>query len=385
MTESVPSRRRRGWRDWAADFGLFALAAAYGLVWLGILEDEGVPESVMFFEQILGIVGLAAIWFRRRWPVGVAVALIPLSSIGDVVDGAQLVALFTVALYRPVKTTLLVAGGSMAGFATFLVIYSFVGRQPDDPLGVVVAFNAALTFGVVGWGLFIRHRRQLVLSLEERAVRAEAEAKLRAEQSQARAREEIAREMHDVLGHRLSLLSVHAGALEFRPDAPPSEIAQAAGVIRASAHQALQDLREVIGVLRSSVAGELPTPTLADVHRLVTEASRSGSVVELRSSVSGTVPDGLGRTAYQIVQEGLTNARKHAPSAPVTVLLSGSPGTGLSVEVLNPSPAGGSPGPGSGQGLLGLAERAALVAGRLEYGPTADGGFRLAAWLPWPA
>ncbi len=384
MTESVPSRRRRGWRDWTADFGLFALAAAYGLVWLGILEDEGVPESVMFFEQILGIVGLAAIWFRRRWPVGVAVALIPLSSIGDVVDGAQLVALFTVALYRPVKTTLLVAGGSMAGFATFLVIYSFVGRQPDDPLGVVVAFNAVLTFGVVGWGLFIRHRRQLVLSLEERAVRAEAEAKLRAEQSQARAREEIAREMHDVLGHRLSLLSVHAGALEFRPDAPPSEIAQAAGVIRASAHQALQDLREVIGVLRSSVAGELPTPTLADVHRLVTEASRSGSVVELRSSVSGTVPDGLGRTAYRIVQEGLTNARKHAPSAPVTVLLAGSPGTGLSVEVLNPS-SSAAPGAGSGQGLLGLAERAALVAGRLEYGPTADGGFRLAAWLPWPA
>lgn len=385
MTESAPSRRRRGWRDWAADFGLFALAVAYGLVWLGILEDEGVPESVLFFEQVLGILGLVAIWFRRRWPVGIAIALIPLSSIGDVIDGAQLVALFTVALYRPVKTTLLVAGASMAGFATFLVVYSFVGPQPDDPLGVVVAFNAVLTFGVVGWGLFIRHRRQLVLSLEERAVRAEAEAKLRAEQSQARAREDIAREMHDVLGHRLSLLSVHAGALEFRPDAPPAEVAAAAGVIRASAHQALQDLREVIGVLRAPVAGELPTPTLADVHRLVTEASRSGTVVELRSSVSGTVPDGLGRTAYRIVQEGLTNARKHAPSAPVTVLLAGSPGTGLSVEVLNPSSSAAIPGAGSGQGLLGLSERAALAAGRLEYGPTADGGFRLAGWLPWPA
>jgi signal transduction histidine kinase len=384
MTETAPSRRRRGWRDWAADFGLFALAVMYGLIWLGILEDEGTAEGVLFFEEVLGVVGLLAIWFRRRWPVGIAIALIPFSSIGDVVDGAQLVALFTVALYRPVKTTLLVAGAAMAGFATFLVVYSFVGPRPDDPLGVVVAFNAVLTFGVVGWGLFIRHRRQLVLSLRERAVRAEAEARLRAEQSQARAREEIAREMHDVLGHRLSLLSVHAGALEFRPDAPASEIAEAAGVIRASAHQALQDLREVIGVLRAPVRGDVPQPTLADVHGLVTESAQSGTVVELRSSVEGTVPDGLGRTAYRIVQEGLTNARKHAPGAPVTVLLAGSPGSGLSVEVLNAASVSSSA-PGSGQGLLGLAERAALASGRLEYGPTAGGGFRLAAWLPWPA
>ncbi len=96
----------------------------------------------------------------------------------------------------------------------------------------------------------VRSRRQLVVTLRERARRAEAEAELRAEQAQRLAREAIAREMHDVLAHRLTLLSVHAGALEFRPDAPAAEVGRAAGVIRDSAHEALQDLREIIGVLR---------------------------------------------------------------------------------------------------------------------------------------
>jgi signal transduction histidine kinase len=141
--------------------------------------------------------------------------------------------------------------------------------------------------------------------------------------------------MHDVLGHRLSLLSVHAGALEFRPDASPEEIARAAKVIRENAHLALQDLREVIGVLRAPV-GELPQPTLADLRQLVAESGRAGMRVGLREELGGaTVPDLVGRTAYRTVQEGLTNARKHAPGAEVVVRLAGSPGEGLTVEVGN--------------------------------------------------
>ena len=175
----------------------------------------------------------------------------------------------------------------------------------------------AVQSAAVGWGLFIHFRRQLVLSLRDRATRAETEAQLRAEQAQQRARDEIAREMHDVLGHRLSLLSVHAGALEFRPDASAEEIARAAKVIRENAHQALQDLREVIGVLRAPV-GELPQPTLADVRQLVAESGRAGMRVSLRDETGGAaVPDLVGRTAYRIVQEALTNARKHAPGAEV--------------------------------------------------------------------
>ena len=274
-----------------------------------------------------------------------------------------------------------------------------VRPEPGVPAIALFLFGVVVQGAAVGWGLFIHYRRQLVLSLRDRAVRAETEAHLRAEQAQQRARDEIAREMHDVLGHRLSLLSVHAGALEFRPDASPEEIARAAKVIRENAHLALQDLREVVGVLRAPV-GELPQPTLADVRQLVAESGRAGMRVGLREELGGTtLPDLVGRTAYRTVQEGLTNARKHAPGAEVVVRLAGSPGEGLTVEVCNEAPGsrpapGPDPGPaagaeavsdpGPGQGLVGLAERVALADGRLEHGPTAADGWRLAAWLPWP-
>src|SRR4029450_3306169 len=164
-------------------------------------------------------------------------------------------------------------------------------------------------------GLFIQYRRQLILSLRDRAARAETEGQLRAQQAQQRTRGEIAGEMHDVVGHRLSLLSVHAGALEFRPDASAEEIAGAARVIRENAHQALQDLREVVGVLRAPV-GELPQPTLADVLPLVEESVRAGMRVDLRQG-NGAVPDLVGRTAYRVVQEALPNAAKAPPGAGV--------------------------------------------------------------------
>ena len=129
--------------------------------------------------------------------------------------------------------------------------------------------------------------------------------------------------MHDVLAHRLTLLSVHAGALEFRPDAPPAEVARAAGVIRDSAHEALQDLRQIIGVLRSPGEGadDRPQPTLATLDALVAESREAGMKVVLDSRVpdASGVPAATGRNAYRIAQEALTNARKHAPGAEVTV------------------------------------------------------------------
>ncbi|WP_332836372.1 sensor histidine kinase [Streptomyces odonnellii] len=196
--------------------------------------------------------------------------------------------------------------------------------------------------------------------------------------------------MHDVLAHRLSLLSVHAGALEFNPSASAADIRHAAEVIRDSAHQALQDLREVIGVLRAPTAGPdgregWPQPTLADVGRLVAESRDAGMGVTYQQEAgdADTLPAATGRTAYRIVQEGLTNARKHAPDSEITVAVSGRPGEGLTVAVTNPLP--GSPGttiPGAGQGLIGLGERAQLAGGRLEHGPR-GGSFVLRAWLPW--
>jgi len=396
-TASAAAPRRRP-RDWVVDTLLFLLAVlAWLLTTANRLEasTEVAPAWLFDLDQVAGALGCLGLWLRRRWPVGLALALVALSTFSETVAGAMVVALFTVAIHRPPRTTARVYALSVLA----ALVYVVVRPEPGVPAIALFLFGVVVQGAAVGWGLFIHYRRQLVLSLRDRAVRAETEAHLRAEQAQQRARDEIAREMHDVLGHRLSLLSVHAGALEFRPDASPEEIARAAKVIRENAHLALQDLREVVGVLRAPV-GELPQPTLADVRQLVAESGRAGMRVGLREELGGTtLPDLVGRTAYRTVQEGLTNARKHAPGAEVVVRLAGSPGEGLTVEVCNEAPGsrpapGPDPGPaagaeaesdpGPGQGLVGLAERVALADGRLEHGPTAEGGWRLAAWLPWP-
>ncbi|MUL41681.1 sensor histidine kinase [Streptomonospora sp. PA3] len=339
-------RRRRGPREWAVDIGLFLAAVGYGLAWaVALSEDPEVTETALLREQVVCAAACAAVWLRRRWPVGLSLGLIPLSAYAALADGAQLVALFTVAVHRSARTSALCGVATVAGQMVYFALFSLLAspqRRPDDgELQWITAFTAVMVAAVLGWGAMVRHRRQLVLSLQERAARAESEARLRAEQAQLRAREQIAREMHDVLGHRLSLLSVHAGALEYRPDAPAAEVARAAAVIRDSAHRALQDLREVIGVLRAPV-GELPQPTLADVRGLVAESAAAGMRVELHEEVAGRAPDTTGRTAYRIVQEGLTNARRHAPGARVRVGMRGAPGDGLSVEVGNDAPPAGS-------------------------------------------
>ena len=300
--------------------------------------------------------------------------------------------LFTVAVHRRASV---VAGVAALAFASGAV---FVRVRPDPgaPFWVQVLINVPILAAVVAWGMFARARRQLVISLRDRARRAESEQQLRIEQARYLERTRIAREMHDVLAHRISLVSLHAGALEFRADAPAEDVAKSAAVIRSSAHQALQDLREILGVLRAEgVHGEpdgaeRPQPTLADVARLVEESRQAGVRVSLECAVEdlSVVPASIGRTAYRVVQEGLTNARKHAPGAEVVVVVSGGTGPGLRVEVRNRWPVGVpvAPGiPGAGQGLTGLAERAAIAGGLLEHGRTPAGDFRLAAWLPWPA
>jgi signal transduction histidine kinase len=297
-----------------------------------------------------------------------------------------MVALFTLAVHRPFRYVAWIAGADLV----LLPVLYWLRPDPELPYAGVVTFATLLTVTVVGWGMVVRSKRILMLSLRDRAHRAETEARLRAEQAQRLAREEIAREMHDVLAHRLTLLSVHAGALEFRPDAPREEIARAAGVIRESAHEALQDLREIIGVLRAGegddAGGGRPQPTLAAVDALVAECREAGMKVALDHRVAdpGAVPASVGRTAYRIAQEALTNARKHAPGAEVALRVTGALGDGLTITVINPPPTGEArPVPGSGQGLIGLTERANLAGGRLEHGTTADGGFEVRAWLPW--
>jgi signal transduction histidine kinase len=215
-----------------------------------------------------------------------------------------------------------------------------------------------------------------------------AAAQRSAELAREAERRRIAREMHDVLAHRLSLLSIHAGALEFRPDAPPGEIAAAAAVIRTSATAALAELREILTVLREDAAGTAPPqPALAQLPALFEESRAAEMTLQAHVDVpeAGFLPEALGRTAYRVVQEGLTNARKHSPGAAVDVTVSGRGPGGLTVEVVSHSPGGAADGlapAGGGAGLIGLAERLALVGGELEHGTTASGDFVLRATVP---
>lgn len=379
-------RPRRTVRDWLVDFACFAAAVVIGMVGADAVGDNpNVSSGAAALDQMVGALACATVWLRRRWPVGLAVAMVPVTVVSDTAGGAAVVALFTLAVHRPFRYVGWVGGVTIA----LLPLIYWLRPDADLPYLVTVILGGLLSAAVIGWGMFVRSRRQLLLSLRDRAIRAENEAALRAEQAQRLARESIAREMHDVLAHRLTLLSVHAGALEFRPDAPREEIVRAAGVIRESSHEALQDLREVIGVLRGGGDGEAsgrPQPTLTALETLVAESRDAGMKVALDQRVTdpAAVPAAVGRTAYRIAQEGLTNARKHAPGAEVTVLVSGAPGEGLTLSVRNPPPPGDVPKvPGSGQGLIGLTERATLAGGRIEHGAAGDGGFRIDAWLPW--
>ncbi|MEU4348233.1 histidine kinase [Streptomyces sp. NPDC023838] len=379
------SRPRRTVRDWVVDTLAFVCAAAIGLLATDAMKTPGYSEAVQAIDLLAGALASCTVWLRRRWPVGLASGLVVVTIAEPVASGALLVALFSLAVHRPLKPAVAVVG---AAAVLSSVLQPFV--RPDPHTGVLAnaVTGTVMILLVMGWGMLVRARRQLVAALRERAVRAEEEAALRAEHAQRLAREAIAREMHDVLAHRLTLLSVHAGALEFRPDAPPAEVARAAGVIRDSAHEALQDLRQIIGVLRSPDEGaeDRPQPTLATLDALMAESREAGMKVTLDSRIGdpATVPAATGRNAYRIAQEALTNARKHAPGAEVAVTVTGRPGDGLTVEVRNPAPVGDVPEvPGSGQGLIGLTERATLAGGRLEHGPTPGGGFEVRAWLPW--
>ena len=376
---------RRTARDWVVDISCFLLAVAVALAAADSLPQEsGTPHDLIVADQLLGVLACAAVWLRRRWPVGLAATMVPVGFVSNTAGGATLIALFTLAVHRPLRYVAWIGGIVLA----LVPVSCWLRPDPDLSYPGVVAFSELLTLTFIGWGMFVRSKRQLVLSLRDRARRAETEARLRAEQAQRLAREAIARDMHDVLAHRLTLLSVHAGALEFRPDAPREEVARAAGVIRESAHEALQDLREIIGVLRAGEPDETgrPQPTLGALDALVAESREAGMKVTLALDVAdpAAVPASVGRTAYRVAQEALTNARKHAPGTEVTVTVTGAPDDGLTLSVRNPPPEGEVPHvPGSGQGLIGLTERAALTGGRLDHGPTTDGGFEVRACLPW--
>lgn len=298
-----------------------------------------------------------------------------------------------------------------AGLAAAIVLVSIAGRRRWPPILVtVVAFGVAYAVGrwlivppaantltaseeaigialliaiLVLFGLYRGSRRALWRSLHQEAVLARREQAARLLQAREAERTRIAREMHDSLSHRLALISLHAGALEYRDDLHPAAAREAAGVIRSAAETAADELGAVLAVLRPPSEGTSPAPTLDGVSTLVDTASTPGSPVHLILDVGPgePVPAALGHL-YRLVQESLTNAVKHAPGQPVTVTITGAPDSGVHVTVSNPLPATPADAPGSGLGLAGLTERMALIGGRFTATPDA-GAFRVDAWLPW--
>lgn len=246
--------------------------------------------------------------------------------------------------------------------------------------------TAALTVGLpAAVGLWVRARRQVFAGLVERARQSEREQEARGDRARAQERARIAREMHDVVAHRVSLMVLHAGALEV--NAPDDATATAAALIRTTGRDALEELRAALGVLRSGETGPAPLPTLGDLDALL-EQSRAAGITLARTDEGPPrpYPATVERTAYRVVQEALTNVHKHAADASASVLVRHLPGA-LEVAVRNeagsaPWSLPGSALPGSGAGLAGLRERVGLLGGTFEAGRRLDGGFAVSAVLP---
>ena len=245
-------------------------------------------------------------------------------------------------------------------------------------VGLVIALPGAL-------GVWQRTREQLLGVLRDRAERAEAERELAARDAVLFERTRIAREMHDAVGHRVSLMVLQAGAIELAArDA--DRVEQLAGQVQTAGRRALVELRQMVGVLRAGDVDEDaplgPQPGLEDLSRLVDQAREAGMDVALAGPGDAGVDPAVGRAAYRIAQEALTNAGKHAPGARVQVSVECRPEE-LHLRVVNGAPIRPpQPVPGDGYGLVGLGERVRTLGGRLTAEPRLDGGFVVEAVLP---
>jgi signal transduction histidine kinase len=354
------------------------------------LPDEIFPPWLVLVDLVLVPVSAVLIAFRRKYPRLIASLLACIATVSGSSLGFFAWAFTSLCTRRRWREQIIPGALCILGNLSSWFWYPAMNMGMTDTWldkAVTLAF-AALWLGVyaaVGW--YIGARRDLIASLRERAETAELEQQLRVQQAQAGERARLAREMHDVVAHRISLVSLHAGALAYRDDLTPEETRAAALTIQENAHEALTELRLVLAELRSQDGPEAPQPTLADLPLLLDQTRETGTVVVLRDDLdpSVKVPTGLARHIYRIIQESLTNARKHAEGAEVSIHLQGGPDQGIGVEIRNPLMPGAGrleAVPGAGLGIVGLRERAQLVKGTL----TAErerGDFVVRAWLPW--
>ncbi|MFC8720826.1 sensor histidine kinase [Kitasatospora sp. NPDC057198] len=383
MTPEEPAAPRRRAPAWLRSPRTALLAP----VLLAAMDSALVARDSAPWQLALSALSAVVLLWRRRHPLPVALLTLPGAFFNEIWL-APLTGVYAVAAAWP-RPRVPVA------CATAFALVEFFHWPFDPGLFELSRDNALyaiqsvmLGAGPAALGMLARTRRELAERVTELTAGRQRESRLLAEKVLAAERARLAREMHDVVSHQVSLISIQAGALQVSSTDPAAR--EGARTIRELSVRTLEELRQMVGVLRAAgVRGTplAPQPTLADLPRLI---EGSGLAVTSRLDPGRRPwPEAVERAAYRTVQEGLTNISKHAPGSPVTVKVAARGGK-LHVEVRNgPPPArppgpgeDGTPLPGGGHGLIGLRERAALLGGTFTAAPAADGGFVLHAVLP---
>ncbi|MFT4232695.1 MAG: histidine kinase, partial [Leucobacter sp.] len=350
---------------------------AIGLAYY-VLLDPDVAAWQWVMQTVLAPFAIAAVVLRKRFPY--ALTLVGAAALFAGTVAVVVIGLVSLAIRRQgVLVWLTALGVSLLCLAT---VFRRLFEQPwhwvVQTVPVMLVFTMVLPVLV---GRFIRRSREREVAATARAVRAEVEREVAAARAVDAERERIARDMHDSLGHVLTLVTTQAGALEVSTRDPAARAA--AEAIRNTARRGLADLRAVVRALGEADADRAPMPTLTAVLDLIAESRAAGASVELDDGIGveqAEVQASIGRLVYRIVQESLTNAHRHAPGAPTRVSLRGSPGSRLEVVVGNPLAPGGQR--GGGTGLEALRGRVEVLGGRFEA-RSARGRFELRADLPW--
>ncbi|MDO5629399.1 MAG: histidine kinase [Mobilicoccus sp.] len=359
-----------------------------------IIDADGVLLGLA--RLLVGVLAVVAVLVRRRspwWFPAVAVLATPL--VGPSLTYAAVVAIVVRRRDRAAVAYAVVAALAAVVPTLWPGGVVQITQSTDPSTGASIAVEARwvefLTHtAVVGVaylvGTVIGTRRDLLASYRDRAERAEAERAARSREAVLLERARIAREMHDVLGHKISLLTMQAGALEVNAGAGAAVVEEQAARLRVTAREALGDLRAVIGTLEAAdAAPRTPGPGVAEVPALIANYVDAGASVRLADRVSGradvrTLDPAVSRAVHRVVTESLTNAHRHAPGEQVSLRLDGEPGAGIDLVVENPCQ--GDALRGDGTGLPGLAERVRLAGGTFEAGRH-GGLFRVRARFPW--
>jgi len=378
-------------RAW--DVLLASVLGGVSLVGLLTVDVDVLPDSNRHAD-VVGVLLVVAIWtavaLRRRHTEAmtwiVALLIIPYWVLDYVDTGATLgvlVMIYTLAAHVDRPRSLQI--GAIVGLALVAVMVAGVIAAEEDLPAIAVVGNVIVFATAWTIGDSVRNRHAYLTEVEARAERAERDRELAAARAVLDERARIARELHDVVAHSVSVMVVQAGAGRRVLARDPAGAAAALEVVERTGRNALDELRRLLGVLRADdgASGTAPQPTAGDVAELVASWRAAGLDVELRTE--GEVPPlpaGLGLTVYRVVQEALTNAVKHAGPARVEVVLRY--GDEVEIDVVDDGrgAAGASGLPSGGQGLIGMRERVELFGGRLSVGPRSGGGFRVRATLP---